>query len=179
MSTSQQHVHHRCRSRRIKKFSGPGSVRVHSAHIGQEVEVHYRWHPLYGQQVKVRDIEQRGGSQVVHIEAAAGVVKMIAGWMLDAAICSAIELGEPRGTVATLSELHRLLADRHLRANSPDDSNIVREKRSGQTVKGHSSATVFARGNATPDVHEVRHRRASGDERSSARKKQSAILRAC
>jgi hypothetical protein len=36
---------------------------VHSAHIGQEIEVHYRWHPLYGRRVKVRDIKQRGGGR--------------------------------------------------------------------------------------------------------------------
>jgi hypothetical protein len=99
---------------------------------------------------------------------------MIAGWMLDAAVCSALELGEPRINVATLSELHRFLADRRLRANSPDGSNIVREKRSGQTVKGHAGASAFARDDATPDVHEVRHRRASGAERSSARKSNQA-----
>ena len=30
-----------------------------------------------------------------------------------------MELGEPMVTVAALSDLHRLLVDRHLRANSP------------------------------------------------------------
>src|ERR1700682_6179670 len=43
------------------------SLPVHSAHIGQEIEVHYRWHPLYGRRVKVRDIEQRGGGRVGYI----------------------------------------------------------------------------------------------------------------
>jgi hypothetical protein len=141
-------------------------VRIHSAHIGQEVEVHYRWHALYGRRVKVRDVEQRGGG-VVHVEIDAGVVKMVAAWMLDRAVCSAMELGEPRVTVAVLYDLHRLLVDRRLRANSPDGSNIVREKRNGQ-AKGRSSTTAIVCGDAAPDEHEVRQRRVAGDERGTA-----------
>ena len=72
---------------------------------------------------------------MVHVEIDAGVVKMVAAWMLDRAVCSAMELGEPRVTVAVLYDLHRLLVDRRLRANSPDGSNIVREKRNGQAQR--------------------------------------------
>ncbi|MBV6274496.1 hypothetical protein KVP09_16510, partial [Alcaligenaceae bacterium CGII-47] len=80
-------------------------VRVHSAHIGQEVEVYYRWHPFYGRRVKIRDVEQRSGGCVVHIEADPGVVMMIAAWMLDHAVCSAMALSEPRASVAALCNL--------------------------------------------------------------------------
>jgi hypothetical protein len=34
---------------------------VHSAHVGQEVEVHYRWHPYFGSKVLIRQIEERAG----------------------------------------------------------------------------------------------------------------------
>ncbi|WP_243856916.1 hypothetical protein [Paraburkholderia sp. BL6665CI2N2] len=105
---------------------------VHSAHIGQEIEVHYRWHPLYGRRVKVRDIEQRGGGRVVHIEADPGVVRVVAEWMLDAAVCSAMAPGEPKVTVAALRTLHQLLADQRLRGNSQDGSNIVRRNAMGK-----------------------------------------------
>ncbi|CAH2784541.1 MAG: hypothetical protein CBHOC_1736 [uncultured Caballeronia sp.] len=40
---------------------------------------------------------------------------MIAAWMLDAAICSAMVLGEPKVTVEALHNLHQLIADRQLR----------------------------------------------------------------
>ncbi len=106
----------------------------------------------------------------MHVDAAPGVVKVVAAWMLDSAECSAMELGEPRVTVAALSDLHRLLVDRHLRANSPDDSNIVREKRNEQGAKGRSNTTAIAGGDAAPDEHGVRQRRASGNERSATRK---------
>ena len=45
----------------------------------------------------------------MHVDAAPGVVKVVAAWMLDSTECSAMELGEPRVTVAALSDLHRLL----------------------------------------------------------------------
>src|ERR1700737_487634 len=106
--------------RRTSSGARPRPLPVHSAHIGQEIEVHYRWHPLYGRRVKVRDIEQRGGGRVVHIEADPGVVRVVAGRMLDAAVCSAMEPGEPRVTLAALRSLHQLLADQRLRGNSPD-----------------------------------------------------------
>src|SRR3954447_19723164 len=38
--------------------------RVHSAHIGHEVEVHYRWHPLYGRRFRVQHSEQRASGRV-------------------------------------------------------------------------------------------------------------------
>jgi hypothetical protein len=145
-------------------------ARAHSAHIGQEIEVHYRWHPLYGRRVKVRDVEERSGGRVVHVEAGPGIVRVMAAWMLDRAVCSAMELGEPRVTVAALCGLHRLLVDRRLRAHSSDGFNIVREKRNGQAAKERSSTNAIASGDAAPDEHEVRQRRTSGNERGAARK---------
>lgn len=65
-----------------------------SAHIGQELEVHYRWHPLFGRRVKIRDVEQRGGGRVVHVEAKPGVVRGWRPWMLDHAVCSTMPLGD-------------------------------------------------------------------------------------
>jgi hypothetical protein len=152
--------------RRTGSFCVRRPLPVHSAHIGQDVEVHYRWHPLYGRRVKVRDIEQRGGDRVVHVEASAGVVRIVAGWMLDSVMCAGMEPGNPRVTVAALRELHQLLVERGLRGNSPDDSNTVREKRNG--YKGRSIKSVAR--DSSPDEPGVRHRRASGDERSPAYK---------
>ena len=146
------------------------SLPVHSAHIGQEIEVHYRWHPLYGRRVKVRDIEQRGGGRVVHIEADPGVVRVVAEWMLDAAVCSAMEPGEPRVTLAALRSLHQFLADQRLRGNSPDGSNIVREKRNGQGSKRRSSRSAIVAVDTASDEHDVRRPRTPGDERGTARK---------
>jgi hypothetical protein len=68
--------------------------------------VHYRWHPLFRRRVKVRNVERRGGGRVVNVDAGNGEIKVIAEWMLDAAACSALLLGEPRVSVAALCNLH-------------------------------------------------------------------------
>jgi hypothetical protein len=56
-----------------------------SCPVGQEVEVHYRWHPLYERRVRRRYSQQRASGQVVRVEAMPGVVTAIAAWMLDPA----------------------------------------------------------------------------------------------
>src|SRR5215204_3971805 len=81
----------------------------HSAHVGQEVEVHYRWHALYGRRVRRQYVERRAGGEVVHVEVACGVVIVVAAWMLDPVACAGMELGAPRVAVSALAELHQLL----------------------------------------------------------------------
>ena len=60
----------------------------HSAHIGLEVEVFYRWHPLYGRRVRREYSEQRASGEVVHVEVEPGIVIVVAAWMLNAAACA-------------------------------------------------------------------------------------------
>ena len=79
-------------------FQSPSPV--HSAHVGDEVEVHYRWHPLYGRRVRRQYSEQRADGQVVHVEAAPGVIIVLAAWMLDRAACADMVIGAPRAEVA-------------------------------------------------------------------------------
>ena len=63
-------------------------VTGHSAHIGQEVEVHYRWHAHYGRRLRRQYVERRAGGDVVHVEVTPGVVVVVAAWMLDPAACA-------------------------------------------------------------------------------------------
>jgi hypothetical protein len=49
-----------------------GQAPAHSAHVGQEVEVHYRWHALHGRRVLRQYVERRAGGDVVHVEVAPG-----------------------------------------------------------------------------------------------------------
>jgi hypothetical protein len=90
----------------------------HSAHIGQVVEVHYRWHALYGRRLRRQYGEHRATGDVVHVEVEPGVVLVLAAWMLDAAFCSVMELGEPRASVAALADLHHLLSTLGFRRSS-------------------------------------------------------------
>ena len=94
----------------------------HSAHIGREVVVHYRWHPHFGRTVRRFYSEQRASGEVVHIELAPGVVTVVAAWMLDAAACAGMTLGEPRVAVSALMDLHRLLLQRGVKRSCHDTS---------------------------------------------------------
>ncbi len=74
---------HQRRCRRTMHPSSTGPSLGHSAHIGQEVVVHYRWHPLHGRRLRRHYGERRSGDDVVHVEAAPGIVMVVAAWMLD------------------------------------------------------------------------------------------------
>ena len=87
----------------------PEPSRVHSAHINQDVEVHYRWHALHGRKVRQLYAERRSGRDVAIIEAEPGVAIVIAAWMLDPAICATMSLGSPTVDIIGLTDLDRLL----------------------------------------------------------------------
>jgi hypothetical protein len=141
----------------------------HSAHIGQEVEVHYHWHPLHGRRVKVCGSEQRGTGRFVYVATAAGVVTLMAAWMLDPVICAGMVIGAPRVTARALADLHQLLVEHGFRASSQDDSTIVQEEQSDQTANIGPSNTAIAADGAAPALHCVRFHPASGDEPVRAR----------
>ncbi len=84
--------------------SGRGPSPVHSAHVGQFVEVHYRWHALFGRQFRVERVDRRKFGQFVP-----GIFMVVAAWMLDPATCTGMDLGTPRVSLAALSDLDDLL----------------------------------------------------------------------
>ena len=50
----------------------------------------------YGRRVRRHYGERLAGGEVVHVEAAPGVVIVVAAWMLDRAACAGMTLGVPR-----------------------------------------------------------------------------------
>jgi hypothetical protein len=56
------------RTPRTATTYGRGQSRSHSAHIGRDVVVQYRWHPLYGQRVRRIQGERRASGELVHVE---------------------------------------------------------------------------------------------------------------
>src|SRR4051794_33627936 len=134
--------------------------RCHSAHVGQEVEVHYRWHALYGRRVRRQYLERCVGGEVVHVEVAPGVVIVVAAWMLDPAACAGMVLGTPRVTISTLAELHQLLVEHGFRRSSPGGPMTIREEQNeNRAVIG---AVIDS---PAPAQHPVRSRKATRDDR--------------
>ena len=98
--------------------------RGHSAHVGQDLVIHYRWHPLYGQSVRCVRSERRSSGEFVHVELMPGVVTVLPAWKLDAVYCAGLKVGAPQVSLAALCTLHELLVACESRLVSAD-SNIV------------------------------------------------------
>ena len=108
--------------RRRAHFFWSSTSPVHSAHVGQELEVQYRWHAYFGCKVGIRRIAQRATGRFLSIMSPAGVVVTIADWMLDPVICAGMPMGTPRVDLAVLVELRRLLMGaRHKSHDTPSD----------------------------------------------------------
>ena len=100
----------------------------HSAHIGQRLTVRYPWHRFHGQSVRVIRCERWASAQLVRVEAPSGEGAVIPSWMLDAAVCAGMELGEPVVSLSGLAELHRLLHDIGAGRNSREATSPFREE---------------------------------------------------
>src|SRR5437899_3314150 len=98
---------------------------VHSAHVGQDVEVFYRWHALYGRRVRLNRLEPRANGQIAYVEASPGEILIMAAWMLDPVSCAGMQMAEPRASLAALADLHRLLVACGFRRSSEDEQRFA------------------------------------------------------
>lgn len=127
-------------------FCGGSPSPVHSAHVGQQLEVHYRWHPYFGSKVAIRRVEQRATGQFLLVLGPAGVVVSMAGWMLDPVIGAGMTFGGPRVDLAALVELERLLIGAINPARCRSDVAIVPEE--GNAI----SQSVGGKGGSAADL---------------------------
>ena len=146
-------------SRRRSSCGARPQSHGHSAHLGQDVEVCYRWHALQGRRVRRHYTERRAGGEFVHVEAESGVVMAVAAWMLDPAACAGMTFGPPRLSLSALADLHHLLIERGFRRNSSGDSTIVQAEQD-ETPAGADAA----RRSPTPAQHSARFPKAPGDQ---------------
>jgi Tfp pilus assembly protein FimV len=101
---------------------------VHSVHVGQDLEVHYRWHPYFGCRVRVRQIQERADRRFVRVQCPTGIIVLMVAWMLDPVACAAMTIGSPRVEGAALVELRQMLIDARLNKVSPKEAAIVQEQ---------------------------------------------------
>lgn len=109
-------------------LSGRGSSPVHSAHVGEEREVHYLWHPYIGQKVWVRRVEERATGRFLKVEGPSGIVVSMPGWMVDPVACAEMRFGTPQVDVTALSDLKRLVTMVAASPNSQSDDGVVWEE---------------------------------------------------
>jgi len=159
----------RWRRPRCRRTTNCGARRQslgHSAHVGQEVEVFYRWHPLYGRRVRQQYREQRANGEVVHVEVEPGIVIVVAAWMLSATVCARMELGAPRVSLDALDELHLLLSQQGLRRSCAGVCHTREERhepgfQTAPTLDDIGTATTTV---STSAEHDVRVPRPPGHD---------------
>src|SRR3546814_14360057 len=76
------------RGPRTTHFSVGVPSQGHSAHVGQMVEFHYRWHPYYGGRFRHEGREDRANGAIIRVENRPGEIIPVAEWMLDRALRS-------------------------------------------------------------------------------------------
>ncbi|CAK12359.1 conserved hypothetical protein [Rhizobium johnstonii 3841] len=132
-----------------------GQSPVHSAHVGDEVEVHYRWHPYFGQKVSVRRVEERATGRFLKVLGPTGVVIAISGWMIDPVVCSGMTMGTARVDLAALIELNRLVSGGAKAALFRGEHRITQEE--DDEIPQHAGAGVGPA--ARPDIQNPHARR--------------------
>jgi len=165
----------------------PSQSPGHSAHVGQEVEVFYRWHPLYGRRVRRHYSEQRANGEVVHVEVGPGIVIVVAAWMLSPTDCAPMELGAPRVALDALNELHDLLSQQGLRRSCAGVHHTRKERhdpgfQTAPICDDIGTTTVQVSSSIEPDVrvpcpagHDperaIKRYRATGDRPAASRRR--------
>jgi hypothetical protein len=104
------------------------------------MKVHYRWHPYFGQKVRIRQVQERADGRYVRVQDPGGIVVLMASWMLDPLLCAAMTVGPPRVDYATLIELGKLLIDARLNKVSSEETTNVQEEHDEIARRGVSAA---------------------------------------
>ena len=161
------------RSLRTDNSSGRGQSRRHSAHIGQDVVIQYRWHPLYGQRVRRIRGERRASGELVHVELTPGVaVTILPAWKLDPVYCAGLRVGAPQVSLAALCSLRELLIACESRLVCADGNIVTQEAQDGSAVtartKDGAGLPAHSSDDTTPARSRSRRRTISGHDTGGA-----------
>ncbi len=89
----------------------------------KRVTIWYRWHPFYGQTVRMLRARNKDGDQCIRCELPDGTTATIPAWMTDAETCAQMSAGEPSIGLAALAELRSFLDSRL--QDRPNDAGIA------------------------------------------------------
>ena len=155
---------------------------AHSAHVGQDVLIHYRWHPLHMRRVRCVRHERRASGEVVHVELAPGVITMLAAWKIDAVHCAGFKVGAPHVSLAALCSLHELLIASESRLICVDGSTVTQEAHDGIADTAHaqnatSQSSLRDPDGSAPARPRFRRRASSRDDTGGASCRRDGLTR--
>jgi len=110
-------------------FLGPASQK-HNAHGPEKINIHYRFHPLFGQRLRVERRAKLASGEYIFCELPDGTIGGFPSWITDPATNANVSVGAPLTSAAALAELRTLLDSLH--SNSPRrDASLLKIRREG------------------------------------------------
>src|SRR5580658_2030123 len=85
------------------------SAPKHNAHSPKTVRIQYRWHPLFGQDLKLHRTARFPRGEYVFCELPNGTIAGLPAWMTDPGTCASIEVGQVIASAEALIELRSLM----------------------------------------------------------------------
>src|ERR1700744_428696 len=89
-----------CRSRPTPK---------HNVHSPKTVRIQYRWHPLFGQELRYQRTSKFPRGEYVFCELPDGTLAGLPAWMTDPSACGSIDVGNAMASAESLVELRGLI----------------------------------------------------------------------
>jgi hypothetical protein len=95
---------------RCEPTDRPRSDRSHNAYSHEIATIHYRWHPLFGQSLRVRRrmVDWRGDN--IFVELPDGTICSLPAWMFRPDCSVKYSLGDPLVAISALCDLRDLLS---------------------------------------------------------------------
>ena len=142
---------------------------LHNAHDLKCVTIYYRWHPLFGQSVRVHRRHRIQSEDYLHIRLPDDTTCGLPVWMFDSA-CLEFIIGDPLISVEALNELRDVLKTLPSEADKP----LLSTFRKGDTHEssGEPASAVKSQVDeciADGDSRREERRTASGDHGSTSR----------
>ena len=121
---------------RLARWPAPGGFcpfrpsQKHNAHGPENINIHYRFHPLYGQRLRVERRAKLASGEYIFCELPDGTIGGFPSWITDPATNANVSVGAPLTSAAALAELRTLLDSLH--SNSPrGDASLLKIRREG------------------------------------------------
>ena len=145
------------------KFSPCPWIKRDSAYRIGEIVVEYRWHPLHGKRVRLFRRAAHGGVAVIHVDPANDKVsRELPAWMVDSAICRAMEVGDPQVSLSALQELVKAIKTSSPAGGSRPVSSLEKENEPIEPTKTDTESAVATAIGVSSGVSAERERESGG-----------------